>query len=158
VPTWARVFDLETLESEVYDFETYTGVDATVGYNPCTGTFYKDSCDGSNKREYDYSAYIGEDSFYELNRSDSLFELNPGESYDFLHGVFTPRDGVFTPSGEYTFYRASLYFRVYGLNADGEEISSSTQFATTCPSNDDSCAFTRNITAVPIPAAFWFFF
>lgn len=78
--------------------------------------------------------------------------LQPGNSYDFLFGTFTPSAGPVAP-GTYTFYNASFFIGVSGLDANGDPTQDTLVFAQTCPTQDAACAFTRTVrdVAAPVP-------
>ncbi|MEM7082107.1 MAG: hypothetical protein AAF465_05195 [Pseudomonadota bacterium] len=88
--------------------------------------------------------------------------LAAGESLDFLFGTFTPVAGG-AEAGTYDFFRVglSLFFAGVGFDDLGEEVAVDAFFdlALACEDGDPSCAFTRTVSAtpVPVPAAAWLF-
>lgn len=80
------------------------------------------------------------------------FELQAGESFDYLFGVFNPVNGQ-APAGTYAFYNTSLFAYVTGMGPNGEWLNQliSPDIGSTCTSAQASCAFTRTVTAVPEP-------
>jgi PEP-CTERM motif len=83
----------------------------------------------------------------------TTFDLAPGQSFDFLLGTFKPNGGAAAP-GVYFFYDAGVTLSLTGPDALGRELSTTWgDIASTCPSGESSCAFTRTVTPVPEPGA-----
>ena len=88
------------------------------------------------------------------------FDLQPGESFEWLYGTFTPTGGN-APAGTYSFYNAGVIVQIYNPGADlidpSDDMFDSITLAETCPGQDAACAFTRDVLAapggVPEPAA-----
>jgi hypothetical protein len=90
----------------------------------------------------------------------SNFDLQPGESIEFLFGSFTPSAGPVAP-GTYTWYNMGVTANALDENGDpflddeGNRLPSFT-LAETCPQQNPACAFTRTVvgvSAVPEPAS-----
>jgi hypothetical protein len=73
------------------------------------------------------------------------FDLQPGNSFGFRFGVFSPTGGN-APAGTYTFYNAIAYIGIQ--ENDGDVFYS--DIAQTCPNQNSACAFTRTIEAAPV--------
>ncbi len=119
-------------------------------YYGCSGTFTQICSPAAYQFNFHTSSTPGEPS---INFLDN-FDLQPGESYTYLFGEFDPVGGVAAP-GTYTFYETGLTLNYQGTDSDGDVVSASVDLASTCPSADASCAFTRTVTAVsgvPEPA------
>jgi hypothetical protein len=70
-----------------------------------------------------------------------------------LDGTRQGRGGMAAP-GTYTFYGANVQLDVRGLDASGNVVNGTARLATTCQTDNASCAFTRTVTAattVPEP-------
>jgi len=81
--------------------------------------------------------------------------INPGESVSFKLFELDPVGGSAAP-GTYQLFTAGIGLSVYGEDPDGNQIDADIyQFFTDCP--DTNCVFTREVSAVPIPAAAWLF-
>lgn len=112
----------------------------------CSGNFGNDCDDG------EYAIDQGVSTWFNIEQP---FTMTAGESRDFLLAVFTPTNGT-AAAGDYIFYTAGLGIGIRGLSIDGIELESEVLFQA-CSSGDESCAFTRTVTAVPLPSAVWFF-
>ena len=144
-----------------FDYAGYTGPidlndpNTRVFFNEsfgCSGTF-TDGCGGGT------SAYQWDFNYNQPNFISPVdFNLQPGQSYSWLFGTFTPIGGN-APAGLYTFYNASTLVQIYNPGADpndpNDDQNDFINFAQTCPTQEASCAFTRNVfaatTAVPEP-------
>lgn len=82
--------------------------------------------------------------------------LNPGESLDILLYRLAPADGTADP-GLYTLYQVGLGFRVVGRNSSYQEIQADVHRFNTPSCSNSICAFTRTVTAIPVPGAVWLF-
>jgi len=152
IPVEGDVYYPDTYTFKTRPFDVYQGVAIGIGYGYLHNTFIND--DGPDEYRFD-SNHSSSDAF-NLIVADG-FVLNPGESLDYLHGTFTPRvDGYATPK-DYTFYNASLSLRFFGLSPEGEILNAYVNLATSCPTRDASCSFSRTVSAVPVPAAFYLF-
>lgn len=77
--------------------------------------------------------------------------LAAGETFDFLIGRFSPQNGTVAP-GTYTALNFSMELSISGQDASGAPLQRWFTLGESCPTVDDSCAFTRTVTAVPEPA------
>lgn len=123
----------------------------------CDDTF-TDGCGGGSS-QYE-SIAPASDSWFDFNG----ITIGAGESREFNLFQWKPTDGS-AESGTYRLFTAGLGFTVYGWGDGGiDEDSNPIQipidaeiynFNTNCI--HDSCAFTRTVSAVPLPAAAWLF-
>ncbi len=113
----------------------------------CSGTFFN-GC-GSSTSAYNFNFNFDAPAFV----TPTNFDLEPGQSYSFLFGTFTP-NGTGAAPGVYQFFNANIHFQL--TNADHSQNAEIT-VANTCTGQDPTCAFTRTVTAapgaVPEPAA-----
>jgi hypothetical protein len=84
------------------------------------------------------------------------FNLQPGQSFSWLFGTFTPTGGN-APPGQYSFFNAGAGVEIFN-NADPvNPVFDFVNIAQTCPGQTPDCAFTRDVIAaqggVPEPAA-----
>jgi PEP-CTERM motif len=144
-----------------FDYAGYTGPidlndpNTRVIFNEsfgCSGTFV-DGCGGGS------SAYEWNFNFNQPNFIGPVdFNLQPGQSFSWLFGTFTPIGGN-AAAGLYTFYNASTLVQIYNPGADPNDPNDDQRdfinFAQTCPTQEASCAFTREVfaanNAVPEP-------
>jgi hypothetical protein len=141
-PTTGHNYDLEIFEApfaSINDSSLYVA-------RYCSGNFGNGCSDG------EYTVEQGISTWFQIEQP---FTMTAGESRDFLLAEFTPTDGSAAP-GDYIFYTAELGINIIGLDADNNEITSEVAFIA-CSSGDESCAFTRTVSAVPIPTAAWLF-
>lgn len=133
----------ESLFDEPFDIitESYLFVSRS-----CSGNFGNGCDDG------EYSIGQGSSDWFNIEQP---FTMTAGESRDFLLAEFTPTDGT-AAAGDYVFYTAGLGIGIRGLSVNGIELEAEVGFQA-CASGDNSCAFTRTVAAVPLPAAVWFF-
>lgn len=147
IPTVAEVWNDTTHEYDYIAFATYEYVGHTI-FRTCTGTF----TNGCGAGEYTAGAVTsGGDSWFDTN----FLNLQAGDSQDFLIYEFSPTDGSATPD-DYILYNAGIGFVVHGQDVNGNPIEQDIVFST-CTGGDPSCAFTRTVSAVPVPAAVWLF-
>lgn len=106
----------------------------TVAFE-CTGSFTANCISGP---PYDFDFDLT-DFYFETD-----FSLQPGESFSFRFGIFTPTGGS-APAGTYSFYNAIAQFGIQ--ENDGDVFYS--RIAETCPQQNAACAFTRTVTAAP---------
>lgn len=119
----------------------------------CSGTFTS-GC--GNGPPYDFDFNTAQPNFI----GPVNFDLQPGDSFEWLFGTFTPTGGN-APAGTYTFYNAGAFVQIYNPGADlidpSDDMFDSITLAQTCPGQDAACAFTRQVLAapggVPEPAA-----
>lgn len=128
----------------------------------CSGSFTSSCTVGP---EYDFNwAYQPEGG---IIGSNNIFIL-PGDSRDYLFGTFTPTNGS-AAEGVYEFFGTGLSFNIVGevtgieVDDQGNPVSGiPAVFANASASFDlasthGSTPFTRTVTAVPLPNAFWLF-
>lgn len=118
-------------------FATYTDAVVTAGQG-CSGTF-DPNCTGD---PYTFAFNALDPT---LNNRHT-FDLLPGASYDYLLGTFAPTGGSAVP-GTYRFYRSVVLLFVDGTDAAGAPLSGTVNLLSTCPTEEDACAFTRTVTA-----------
>lgn len=126
------------------DFTSYSEIYLNTWFG-CSGTFTASCIDGP---PYDFSFHLsslpGKPSVNFL----TSFDLQPGQQYSYLFGVFTPSAGP-VAAGTYTFERTGLTLNFVGLDADGNTLHAEVDWQTNCGPGDTSCLFTRTVTAVP---------
>ena len=86
----------------------------------------------------------------------TYFNLNPGQSYDYLFGQFTPKAGGAAP-GVYQLTNVELLIFFTGVDAAGHVLYFSEEpgIATSCNGGTTlGCAFTRTVMAVPEPSSY----
>jgi hypothetical protein len=139
-------------DSLAFEFPGYTITNAylTHGFG-CEGTF--GNC--TTPPPYQFR------SSYSFPFND--VDFSPGTSVILQHGEFIPTPSP-APSGTYFHYRSVIYLAIEGSYPDSvnpEEILPFQRYFTVaevaCSSGDTSCAFTRTVTPVPLPAAAWLF-
>lgn len=119
----------------------------------CSGTF---SSGCGNGPPYDFTFNTAQPNFI----GPANFDLQPGDSFEWLFGTFTPTGGN-APAGTYSFFNAGAFIQIYNPGADlndpGDDQFDSITLAQTCPGQNIACAFTREVLAapggVPEPAA-----
>ena len=121
-------------------------------YFSCNDSF-TNGCNGTPPRAYSYSFHTsstpGRPS---INFLDS-FDLQPGESHDYVFATFTPEPGG-AAAGSYRFYGTGVTLNFFGLDAEGRSLTADITLASTCNGGpSDDCAFTRHVTAVPEPSS-----
>lgn len=128
-------------------FASYSSAWLTVGFG-CSGTF---TAVCNNGPPYDFT-------FADLSPiAGTAFSMQPGGSFDFMFGTFTPTGGI-APPGTYEYDGVVVQFLVRGYDADGNNLDTWVRLASTCPNGvTPDCAFTRTVigqpgTAVPEPA------
>ncbi|NNM75933.1 PEPxxWA-CTERM sorting domain-containing protein [Sphingomonas sp. ID1715] len=108
----------------------------------CSGTFTA-VCNQGPPYDFDFDL---SQFFFAQN-----FDLQPGQSFSFRFGTFTPTGGN-APAGTYSFNASALF----GIQEDDGDVFYS-HFADTCVGQDPACAFTRTVQAaapgVPEPAS-----
>jgi PEP-CTERM motif len=110
----------------------------------CSGTF-TDGCGGGSSA-YDWNFNFAQPNFI----APANFDLQPGQSFSWLFGSFTPVGGN-AAAGLYTFYNATTLVRIYNPqdpNDPNDDQNDFFTFAQTCPAQEASCAFTREVFAV----------
>lgn len=118
----------------------------------CSGNFGSGCIAGP---PYDFNFSFAQPNFI----GPANFDLQPGQSFEWLFGTFTPTGGN-APAGLYTFYNAGAIVQLYNPgdpNDPNDDQFDSITLAQTCPGQDSACAFTREVLAapggVPEPAA-----
>jgi hypothetical protein len=131
-------------------FASYTSALTNAAY-VCSGTFTTSGC---TRPDYAFDFHISNaDPARPSFSFRDAFALLPGQTFDFLFGTFRPIGGMAAP-GTYTFYGANVQLDVRGLDASGNVVNGTARLATTCQTDNASCAFTRTVTAattVPEP-------
>jgi hypothetical protein len=124
-------------------FASYTFVQTNTAYG-CSGTFTSTCDPGAYAFTFHTSSEPGRPSF---NFLPSL-NLQPGESFSYLFGTFTPVGSV--APGTYSFYSAYTDLVFNGLDANGHDLYAYVDLGATCPTGaGDDCAFMRTVLAVP---------
>jgi hypothetical protein len=137
-------------DRELRDFASIDGAFLNVLF-VCSGNFIGTDCgSGANFRfDFWFGNEPGRVSLVGLNN----FDLNPGESTDFLLGQFTPL-GSGAAEGTYRFYTGGVTLGFFGLDAEGNSLfSDGIDIARSCTTESDDCAFTRTVSAVPEPGS-----
>ncbi|MDB5423966.1 MAG: sorting protein, partial [Phenylobacterium sp.] len=110
----------------------------------CSGTFTS-VCADPPPYSFDFASGPGT-----FNGATNL-DLAPGSSTHFLFGTFNPAGPA--PAGTYAFYNAIFEFEFYDPdNTDPDVHPQGLTIATTCERQNDACAFTRTVAAIPEPA------
>ncbi len=168
-PNWGLDMSLVPSTGDTYTFDpeyTITGTDVPFysyeyvwGGNthaPCGESDFIAAC--GNGGQYSYTSVDRTLGFRWQFGSDNYgatsFQMNPGESKDFLLAKVVPQGGGAAPG---TYYWRDAGFQIIwnGFDADGNTMLSRIDLATACPTRDISCSFSR--TVVPVPAAVWLF-
>jgi PEP-CTERM motif len=142
-----------------FDYAGYTGpIDLN---DPNTRVFFNEAfgCSGTFTNVCGPGAYEWNFNFNQPNFISPVdFDLQPGQSFSWLFGSFTPVGGN-APAGLYTFYNATTTVQIYNPqdpNDPNDDQFDFITFAQTCPTQEASCAFTRNVFAaggaVPEPS------
>ena len=150
LPTQGQWFNPDTSQYVDTTFVSYSGAYLNT-YFGCSGTF-TDSCITGANYNFNFwsSSAPGAPS---VNFLDS-YTLAPGASIDYLFGTFDPAAGGAAP-GLYTFYNSGFTLNVRGLDAVGHDVFAEvTVLGQTCSTEQASCAFTRNVLAVPEPGTY----
>jgi hypothetical protein len=137
---------IPTLSDQGVPFASYTYSFLWVS-RTCSGNF-NTGCDAGP-----YTIEQGSSAWFDIEKP---FTLNASESRSFSLATITPVGGS-APAGTYTVYNMGLGISVNGLDAEGNTIEAEIVSFNTCNSGEESCAFTRTVSAVPVPAAAWLF-
>ena len=139
------VFPLENDQSVA--FARYDSI-GLFTFNNCDDTF----TDGCNDPGSQYtSSTPASDTWFQFDGT-----ISPGGSKDFNLMQWDPITGGAAPA-TYRLGTVGLGFTVFGLDGNDNPIQADFyEFSTNCSVND-SCAFTRTVSAVPLPAAAWLF-
>ena len=118
LPTQATVYDPVTQTSTNVDFAHYDYAYLNTWYG-CSTNFSDNSCPSAT-------------TTYRFDWGDlpQALTLNPGESFTYRMGTFTPNGGA-APAGTYTFSYAALALFVQGTDADGNHIGADVNLALT---------------------------
>ncbi len=147
LPTEGQYFNPDTGAFELRPYAEITGAFLNTFFT-CTGTF-TDSCSPGTSYSFEFwlSSTPGNPSVNFL----PSFTLAPGESTEYLFGRFVPVAGG-AAAGSYLWHNTGLTLSFQGVDADGNALQSFGfhTIAESCPSIDDSCAFTR-VVEVPEP-------
>lgn len=135
LPTQSVSYDDEGVATYT-DFAQYSYANLGTWFG-CSGNFTDEQCP-SGTTTYNF----------EWGSLPETLTLNPGETFTYRFGTFTPKNG-FAPAGSYTFNFASLAVFVYGLDIDGNSISADLTLAST-----SEPAFTREVVSVPEPESY----
>ncbi|MFK8029338.1 MAG: hypothetical protein AB8G18_03800 [Gammaproteobacteria bacterium] len=160
LPTGGFSFDANMGEGAFVEFDFIESAFASISAG-CSGSFVvgtNGECGlgGVGTDNYNFNFGPG------WSPGNNALELAAGDSIDFLWGAFTPVDGG-AAEGTYDYFEAGfgLFFRGVGFDDFGEEVEVLTfiELGQACDAGDQSCAFSRTITAapVPVPAAAWLF-
>ncbi len=140
-----------------FDFIEFAGASISAS---CSGSFVIDSsgdCGLGGAGTENYTFAFGSAADW---APGGELTLGAGDSITFLWGTFTPVAGG-AAAGTYDYFDAGIgiFFQGVGFDDFGEEVfaSSFANLASTCASGDSSCAFTRTVAPVPVPAAVWLF-
>ena len=136
-----------------YDFGSYAGPidlsdpNTSVNLNvffECSGSFTV-GCGGPG------SPYQFDFNFNQPNMIGPLnFNLQPGQSFDYLFGTFTPTGGN-APAGTYRFFNTGVIVQFYNPgnpNDPNDDQHDSFTLAQTCTQQNPDCAFERTVFAV----------
>lgn len=151
LPTEGQYYNPDT---QAYESRPFAVIERAFlnTYFVCSGTF-TDSCTTGANYSFEFwtSSEPGRPS---MNFLES-FTLAPGESTEYLFGIFKPVAGGAQP-GVYSFFGSGLTLNLTGWDADGNflETWDFVTLGNTCSSQDASCAFTRTVTAVPEPGTY----
>lgn len=158
LPTEGNYIDPLTGAFETRPFARIDGAYLSTGY-VCSGNFIGENCGSGASYSFDFWF---NDPGNPPDRPSLVgltsFSLAPGESTDFLLGIYTPKPGGAAP-GTYVFHSAVVALGFLGADADGNFLfSNGIDLARSCPDESPQCSFTRTVTAVPEPgaAALWF--
>lgn len=136
-----------------YDFSSYAGpIDlddpaTSVVLNnffECSGDFTIGCNDPGSAYDFTFN-YNQPSMIAPLN-----FDLQPGQSLDYLFGTFTPNGGN-APAGTYRFFNTGLIIQFYNPGATdspNDDLFDSFTLAETCTGQDPDCAFERQVSAV----------
>ena len=131
------------------DFDVYTGVSTNTAYG-CSGTF-TNVCDaGAYAFDFHLVSAPGKPSFYGLQ----TLNLQPGQTFNYLFGTFTPVGGLAAP-GTYEFFNTYATLVFEGFDANGRGMTAYIDIGQSCAAGPSpNCAFTRTVTAVPEPKTY----
>lgn len=136
LPLQAPVYDAQSQTTTYVDFAQYTGANLGTWFG-CSSSFTDDDCPSST------TTYA-----FEWGTLPETLTLDPGASFTYRFGTFTPNGGA-APAGTYTFTYASLAVFVYGTDIEGNSISADFDLA-----NTTGQTFARDVVAVPEPETY----
>jgi hypothetical protein len=150
LPTQGTYYDPVTSTTITADFASVDRAYLNT-YFSCSGTFTIGCGDAGSQYTFNFftSSEPGKPS---INFVDQ-FNLQPGQSTEYLFGTFVPKAGG-AAADTYTFFDSGLTLNFEGVDADGNALTSSLDLSSTCGSQSASCAFTRTVTAVPEPSTY----
>lgn len=148
LPTQGSYRDPGTGEYVWADFVSYDWAYLNTWFG-CDTTFGQ-SCTGGPP--YGFSFHTSSKPGKPSINFVTSFELQPGESYEYLFGVFAPSAGP-VPADTYVFRNTGVSLNFRGVDIDGNELHADVDLGRTCPpGGDPTCGFTRTVTAIPEPA------
>ena len=137
-------------DRELRDFASIDGALLNV-LAACSGEFFASGCSGSPDYRFDF--WFGNEPGRLSLAGLTNFDLEAGESVDFLLGQFTPL-GSGAAEGTYRFYTGGVTLGFFGQDAQGNTLfSDGIDIARSCTTQTDDCAFTRTVSAVPEPGS-----
>jgi len=141
------------LPADLPGWASVTSID-TQAWLGCGNTFMPGSCfEPTAPYRFDYNS--GPDTFGVYVNGHSLplnITLQPGESRDFLVGSFVPQQGAVAP-GTYTMDNAGLQLFLTGTDTSGATVYQYFGLGSACDGAPDCLVFSREVGAVPEPAA-----
>lgn len=151
LPLQGQRYNTQTQQYENVNFAAYTGVYLNT-YFSCSGTFTGTPANACGPAAYTFDFWLASQPGQPSINFLESFELEPGDSTDYVFGTFTPTGGS-AAAGTYTFFDTGLTLNVRGQDANGDylEASGFHTLGSTCGSQQAACAFTRTVTAVPEP-------
>lgn len=150
LPTQGQWYNPDTSQFVNTTFVSYSGAYLNTFFG-CSGTFTNSCITGPN---YNFNFWTSSAPGAPSVNGLDAFTLAPGASTAYLFGSFDPVAGGAAP-GTYTFYRSGLTLNVRGNDAAGHfAFAQITTLGETCSTEQASCAFTRNVLAVPEPGTY----
>ena len=117
LPTQGWYRDPDTGEEVWADFVSYDRAALNTWFS-CDTTFSQPCM--NNSLPYDFSFHSSSKPGKPSINFVASFELQPGESYDYLFGVFAPSAGP-VPAGTYVFRSTGVLLYFQGQDIDGNE-------------------------------------
>ena len=134
-------------------FATYESANTNTGF-VCIANSFTNACSVGVPYSFSFHTSNANPARPAFTFLDS-FTLNPGESFDYLFGTFSPSAGPVAP-GTYEFFATSANLNISGRDAAGNELNGFVTLAQSCPARDSTCSFTRtvgSVSAVPEPGS-----
>lgn len=150
LPTQGSYYDPATNTSYSADFASYTRAYLNT-FLSCSDTF-TNGCNGAGA-QYNFTFFTTSQPGMPSVNFVEQFNLQPGESYDYVFGTLTPKAGGAAP-GTYSLFNSGLTLSFVGTDADGHILEATVDLASSCPSESAGCAFTRTVLAVPEPSSY----